>query len=430
MKKSSHIYSVTEISDYIRNMFDQDYFLGNISVCGEISGVSRPSSGHLYFDLKDQNNLIRVTFFGFSRRADLTALNLKNGDKVVVTGRVSVYTKNSVYQLNAKDISLDGEGEMYKKYLEIKAALEESGMFDPMYKKPLPRFVRKLGVVTSAKGRAIGDIQTAVSQRNPYVQIVLYPSLVQGEGAVETIVRGIETLDRYGVDVIIVGRGGGSMEDLFCFNAVEIAKAIFACNTPVVSAVGHEDDHLISDEVADHRSATPSLAVTDTVFDIYEYDDMLDDFLKDMKEGIGRRLNNASQSADYMEEKLKEKSPGKMLQRKRERVDDSMAVLTSRMKSIISSKHSRIARFSHLDERMRNVFESKKARAGVLAEKLDGVSPLRRMASGYAFVSDEKGRGIRTPESVKKGDKLRLALKGGFIHARVEKTEIINEDKK
>ena len=399
MKKNRHIYSVTEISEYIKNMFAQDFFLSNVSVCGEVSGISLARSGHLYFDLKDQENLIRITFFNFARRADLRALELKNGDRVVAVGRVCVYGARSAYQLNAVELSLDGEGEMYRRYMEIKAALEESGMFDPMYKKPLPRFVRKLGVVTSAGGRAIGDIRTAVMQRNPYVQVVLCPAQVQGDGAVEEIVRGIEILDSYGVDVIIVGRGGGSMEDLFCFNAVEIAQAIFACNTPVISAVGHEDDRFISDEVADHRSPTPSLAVTDAVFDIYEYDEMLDRYLDELNGAVVGRIDTATARLDNLEQLLSERSPESLLERRRRRVDEVAVRLDGRIKTVITSKNAAVEILSH---------------------RLEALSPLKRMTAGFAFVSDEKGRAVKDIGRIAVGDKLKLDMVGGTVHTRVD----------
>ncbi|MCR4843311.1 MAG: exodeoxyribonuclease VII large subunit [Eubacterium sp.] len=404
MKTGNHVYSVSEVSNFIDNMFRQEFFLQNLSVRGEISGISQSSRGHLYFDLKDERCLIKVAAFNFSRRGDLLALKLKNGDRVVVTGSVTVYTKGSNYSLKLSSIALDGEGEMYRKYLEIQEKLRESGMFDPMYKKPLPGFVRKIAVVTSPTGRAIGDITRAVSQRNPYVQVLLVPASVQGEDAVPEIVEGIRAADRLGADIIIVGRGGGSMEDLFIYNSEEIANAIFACRTPVVSAVGHEDDRFISDEVADHRSPTPSLAVTDTVFDIREFDAALESYLADMENLVRTNIAAKKEKTRALEERLQTLSPARQLREKRERLSRE----EERLRGI-----------------MRVILQRKKMQLGVLAERLEGKSPLHMMRNGYSFVSGSDGRGVSSVDDIGEGDSLTLHMKDGRVNVTVE--DIVHE---
>ena len=251
-------YSVGQVNRYVRNMFTQDYFLQKIYVKGEVSNCKYHTSGHIYFSLKDETGTLSCVMFAGQRRG--LAFSMKNGDKVIVGGTIDVYERDGRYQLYAKEITLEGAGALYERFLALKQELEEMGMFDPGYKQPIPRFIRRLGVVTAPAGAAIQDIRNISYRRNPYLQIILYPALVQGSEAAQSIVKGIRTLDQAGVDVIIVGRGGGSIEDLWAFNEEIVARAIFECNTPVISAVGHETDFTIADFVADLRAPTPSAA--------------------------------------------------------------------------------------------------------------------------------------------------------------------------
>ena len=259
------IYSVGQVNHYIRGLLAGDAMLSGLFVRGEVSNCKYHSSGHIYFSLKDETGTLSAVMFARDRRN--LAFTLKNGDRVVVSGRLDVYEKTGVYQLYASGIRREGAGELYERYMKLKAELEERGLFSPMYKKPVPPYALRVGIVTSPTGAAIRDIQNIARRRNPYVQLILCPALVQGDGAKESIVRGIRTLDRLGVDVIIVGRGGGSIEDLWAFNEECVAEAIFACRTPVISAVGHETDTTIADYAADMRAPTPSGAAELAVFD-------------------------------------------------------------------------------------------------------------------------------------------------------------------
>lgn len=251
-------YSVGQVNRYIKNMFTQDYLLQKIYVKGEVSNCKYHTSGHIYFSLKDETGTLNCVMFAGHRRG--LAFAMKNGDKVVVGGSVDVYERDGRYQMYAKEITLEGAGALYERYLALKQELEDMGMFAQEYKQPIPRFIKRLGVVTAPTGAAVQDIRNISYRRNPYLQIILYPALVQGTGAAESIVKGIEMLDAAGVDVIIVGRGGGSIEDLWAFNEEIVARAIFQCRTPVISAVGHETDFTIADFVADLRAPTPSAA--------------------------------------------------------------------------------------------------------------------------------------------------------------------------
>ena len=251
-----NVYSVGQVNTYIKNMFAQDFLLRRLSVKGEVSNCKYHSSEHIYFTLKDGGGTLQAVMFASQRRG----LNFKlaEGQQVVVKGTVDVYERDGKYQLYASEIELSGRGDLYLRFEKLLKELEEMGMFDPQYKRPIPRFAKTVGIVTAPTGAAIRDIMNISHRRNPYVQLILYPALVQGDGAKDSIVKGIRTLDAMGLDVLIVGRGGGSIEDLWAFNEEEVARAIFACNTPVISAVGHETDVTIADYAADLRAPTPS----------------------------------------------------------------------------------------------------------------------------------------------------------------------------
>ena len=282
------IYSVGQVNNYIKNMFTQDFMLSRISVKGEVSNCKYHTSGHIYFSLKDETGTIACVMFAGQRRG--LGFAMKNGDKVVVSGSVNVYERDGKYQLYARQIQLEGAGLLYERFLALKRELEEMGMFAPEYKQPIPRFIRTLGVVTAPTGAAIQDIRNISYRRNPYLQIILYPALVQGAGAKESIVKGIQTLDRLGVDVMIVGRGGGSIEDLWAFNEEEVARAIFECTTPVISAVGHETDVTIADYVADLRAPTPSAAAELAVDDYRGFLGQLAEYESRLERGLLGRL--------------------------------------------------------------------------------------------------------------------------------------------
>ncbi|MEE0348847.1 MAG: exodeoxyribonuclease VII large subunit, partial [Lachnospiraceae bacterium] len=244
-------YWVSEINRYIKHIFDSDFALGRIYIKGEVSNCKYHSSGHIYFTLKDNQSQLSCIMFASNR--DGLAFELQEGQSVVVFGNITTYERDGKYQLYAKEIKLDGAGILFEKYMQLKKELEEEGLFAPEYKQSIPFFSNKVGIVTAITGAAIHDIQNIATRRNPYIQLYLYPAQVQGQGAAESIVRGIQVLDQMDMDVIIVGRGGGSIEDLWAFNEEIVARAIFECCTPVISAVGHETDVTIADFVADLR---------------------------------------------------------------------------------------------------------------------------------------------------------------------------------
>ena len=395
----SNVYTVSQVNNYIKNMFTQDFMLNRIAVQGEVSNCKYHSSGHLYFSLKDGGGAIACVMFAGQRKG--LAFSMKNGDRVVVNGSVSVYVRDGRYQLYAREIRLEGEGALYEQFLALKRQLEEMGMFAPEYKRPIPSYIRRLGVVTAPTGAAIQDIRNIAGRRNPYVQIILYPALVQGEGAASSIVRGIEALDELGVDVIIVGRGGGSMEDLWAFNEEPVARAIFQCRTPVISAVGHETDVTIADFAADLRAPTPSAAAELAVFDIREFQDKLDTIGARLQTQMSGRISRARQMAEGYQRTLGYLSPENQIREKR------MYLMTAEEK---------------LSRQMELLLQKKRHALQLYIERMKGLSPLEKLNQGFAYV-EKDGRAVKETGQVKEQDLLTVHVSDGRIWARVEKTE-------
>ena len=390
------IYSVGQVNRYVRNMFTQDYILKKIYVKGEVSNCKYHPSGHIYFSLKDETGLLSCVMFAGQRRG--LAFRMKDGDRVVVGGAVDVYERDGRYQMYAREITLEGAGALYERFLALKAELEEMGMFAPEYKQPIPRFIQKLGVVTAPSGAAVQDIRNISLRRNPYLQIILYPALVQGDGAADSIVRGIRMLDEAGVDTIIVGRGGGSIEDLWAFNEEKVARAIFECRTPIISAVGHETDFTIVDFAADLRAPTPSaaaeLAVDDFAQVMYTLDNYRERFRRDMRD----RIEYQKVRLEQYKLRLKYLSPESRLRDNRQILADYDDALRSAMKN-------KLQQYRH--------------RLGIYLERYQGMSPLAKLNQGYSFVADQEGRGITSVEQVKPGDRVEISVTDGVIRAEV-----------
>ena len=390
------IYSVGQVNRYVRNMFTQDYILKKIYVKGEVSNCKYHPSGHIYFSLKDETGLLSCVMFAGQRRG--LAFRMKDGDRVVVGGAVDVYERDGRYQMYAREITLEGAGALYERFLALKAELEEMGMFAPEYKQPIPRFIQKLGVVTAPSGAAVQDIRNISLRRNPYLQIILYPALVQGDGAADSIVQGIRMLDGAGVDTIIVGRGGGSIEDLWAFNEEKVARAIFECRTPIISAVGHETDFTIADFAADLRAPTPSaaaeLAVDDFAQVMYTLDNYRERFRRDMRD----RIEYQKVRLEQYKLRLKYLSPESRLRDNRQILADYDDALRSAMKN-------KLQQYRH--------------RLGIYLERYQGMAPLAKLNQGYSFVADQDGRGITSVEQVKPGDRVEISVTDGVIRAEV-----------
>lgn len=392
------IYSVFQVNTYIHNMFREDYLLSDVSVSGEISNLKFHSSGHIYFTLKDDKSAISCAIFRQS--AQKLNIALKDGDKIVASGSISNYIPSGGVTFNVTKVEYEGIGDLTKKFEELKKKLSEQGLFDKEFKKPIPKFPKTIGIVTAPTGAAIRDIISVSKRRNPYISLILYPALVQGDGAKESIVKGIETLEKTGVDVIIVGRGGGSLEDLWAFNEEEVAYAIFQCPIPVISAVGHEIDYTISDFTADLRAATPSAAAELAVPDIRQTIEDLDDLKKSLDKGLERVLKNKLHKITVFEAKLNALSPVSKL---------------NKQKLLADSFNNK------LDLLIKKIIKEKKAELETLSERLKGVSPLERLKAGMAYVTDASGKRVVGVEGLNENDKIKLTMKDGYAFAYIEK---------
>lgn len=395
------VYSVSQVNAYIKNMFAQDFALSRISIKGEVSNCKYHTSGHIYFTLKDGLAAIQAVMFA-SRRGGLD-FELRDGQQVVVKGSVEVYERDGRYQLYASQIALDGAGDLFRRFEKLRNELEEMGMFAPEYKRPIPKFARTVGVVTASTGAAIRDIINISSRRNPYVQLVLYPARVQGEGAAESIARGIEVLDRMGLDVIIAGRGGGSIEDLWAFNEEIVARAIFRCSTPVISAVGHETDVTIADCVADLRAPTPSAAAELAVFDFGQFEAQLRGAKELLARGFKRKIDGVRYQTEQYRLKLRLHDPQRQINEKRQRLVSAEDELKRLMERRLSDCRHRLA---------------------LMSGRLHGQSPLEKLSRGFGFITDEEGRRVDHAASVRPGDRLSIRLADGQIEARAEQTEL------
>ncbi len=391
-----NIFSVGQINRYVKNMFTQDFILQKIYVKGEVSNCKYHTSGHIYFSLKDETGVLSCVMFAGHRRG--LAFRMKNGDRVVVGGAVDVYERDGRYQLYAKEISLEGAGALYERFLALKTELEEMGMFAQEYKQPIPAFIHRLGVVTAPTGAAVQDIRNISLRRDPYLQIILYPALVQGEGAADSIVRGIHMLDQAEVDVIIVGRGGGSIEDLWAFNEEKVARAIFECRTPIISAVGHETDFTIADFVADLRAPTPSAAAELAVADFRQILQNIAGLRDRMQKAMQRRAELGRAQLMQYQMRFQYLNPEAKLRDNRQRLDDLDELLRRAMKN-------RIAEERHM--------------LGIYLERYRGLSPLYKLNQGYSFVSDREGNGIISTKQVHSGDLLEISVTDGVIEAEV-----------
>lgn len=394
------VYSVGQVNTYIRNMFTQDFVLNRVSVRGEISNLKYHTSGHIYFTLKDASAAIACVMFAGARGG--LAFRMSNGQQVVVDGAVNVYERDGKYQLYATKIRQDGAGELYEKFLELKEELEEMGMFAPEYKQPIPRFVRRLGVVTASTGAAIRDIINIATRRNPGIRIILYPAKVQGEGAAESVAAGLAALDALGVDVIIVGRGGGSIEDLWAFNEETVARAIFSCHTPVISAVGHETDTTIADFVADLRAPTPSAAAELAVADVTAWLQALDEDALQLQRIMQRMIKDARSRLRECELRMRYAKPQQRLMQQKQRLDEYEERLRRAMQSLLEQTRHQLA----LSE-----------------ERLRRLSPYEKLESGYGCILTEDGRRIRSVSQVSPGEVVQIYLADGRMTARIQEVK-------
>ena len=400
VRAQKNVYSVGQVNTYIKNLFAQDFLLERIAVKGEVSNCKYHTSGHIYFTLKDATGAIACVMFAGNRKG--LAFRMKEGDNVVVNGSIQVYERDGKYQLYAKEITLDGAGALYVRFEQLKQELAEMGMFAPEYKQPIPPYIRRLGIVTAPTGAAIQDIRNIAHRRNPTVQLILYPALVQGEGAAASIVNGIRALEAIGVDAMIVGRGGGSIEDLWAFNEEIVARAVFDCSVPIISAVGHETDTTIIDYVADLRAPTPSAAAELAVWRREDAQDLTARKKQRMDDQMDRIIKQARRRVDTLAMRLKYLSPENQLNTKRRYALELEDRLTLHMQ---------------------HALQDAKHRLQLLAQQMEAASPLKKLGEGYALVTDEGGKTVREFAQIETGKKLTLHMLEGDVITRVEEKQ-------
>lgn len=390
------VYTVKQVNSYIKNMFKQDFLLNSVSVKGEISNCKYHTSGHIYFTLKDADAALSVIMFA-SQAAKLS-FKLKDGMSVVVSGRVDVFDAAGKYQLYANTVQQEGIGELYQKYEQLKQYYEDMGYFAKEYKRPLPAFTRKLGVVTSKTGAAVQDIMNISRRRNPYIQIVLYPAYVQGEHAKQSVVNGIAKLDKLGLDCIIVGRGGGSIEDLWAFNEPEVVEAVFNASTPIISAVGHETDFTLTDFVADMRAPTPSAAAELAVTEVAAVENKIYEYERRLKQMM---MYSLTAKRDYLERlklQMEYLNPVNQIYDKRQRLMNIEDKLNMLIKRCVADNRNRLRLY---------------------ASRLEGLSPLKKLDMGYGYIENSQNDRIISVSQVSPEDEITVYLKDGSIRSKV-----------
>ncbi len=390
------VFTVSQVNSYIASILSDSDVLRRICIKGEISNCKYHSSGHIYFTLKDGGSQMAGVMWATQARA--LKVRLQDGMQVLAEGQVRAYEKTGIYQLYADTIQPDGLGALYEMYERLKRKLAAEGLFDEAHKKPLPKYAKKVGVVTAKTGAAVRDIVSISARRNPYTQLILYPALVQGQGAAESVIRGIKALIKEQPDVIIIGRGGGSIEDLWAFNDENLARTIYACPIPIISAVGHETDYTIADYVADLRAATPSAAAELAVCEVASLKGQLVDLHSDLLGAMQQKLENYRNISENLRLKLKTLSPGEKLNRKRHTLDMNAEKIKKLMQDKLnSSKHG----------------------LALAARSLEGLSPLRRLEAGYAYVTDEEGHNIKSLAETQIGATLDIRVTDGSLKAQV-----------
>jgi len=397
-----NVFSVSEITAHIKHVMETS--LPNMFVEGEISNFTKHGSGHMYFSLKDPGSSIRCVFF--RGHNSLLTFKPKVGDKVVCAGKVTVYERSGSYQLNVTRMFLSGVGELQIKFDKLKKKLEAEGLFDDIHKKPIPAFPRKIGVVTSATGAAFQDIKNVITRRFP-ADVYLYPATVQGEKAAGEVIRGIEYFNlQFPVDLLIIGRGGGSQEDLFCFNDENLARTIFASKIPIISGVGHEIDFTISDFVSDLRAPTPSAAAELAVPDKEKILQNLALYQRKMKLGVENILNSKKLALQSRDSMLLRYHPEKILQGYQQRLDEATMRLSYRTSDYVKSYRNRL---------------------NILSTELKELSPKEAMKRGYSFIRLKK-KLLNSVQDLNKGDSLEIILSDGKLQTEIQEISFNEKD--
>ena len=387
--------TISDLTRYIKAKFDYDTHLQKVYVKGEISNFKHHTTGHLYFTLKDEKS--RILAVRFYNRYKPLNFELEDGMKVLVSGRVSVYETTGNYQIYVDDIEPDGLGNLYLEYEKLKKKLEEKGLFDEKYKKPIPKYPKRIGIITAPTGAAIRDILSTIKRRYPIVETILFPALVQGQGAKESIVKQLERAQDYDLDVIICGRGGGSIEDLWAFNEEIVAEAIFKSKVPIISAVGHEVDFTIADFVADRRAETPTGAAEIAVPNYMDITNLINQYNIRLNESINNIINKRKIRLDSIKESYILKNPLALYEVKSQKLDNLIDVL---------------------NKDFENIFIKKQHQFDVLLNKVELLNPLKILDKGYSVVK-AKDKVIKDASKLKENDSISITFSKGVVNAKV-----------
>ena len=413
---------ISELNNYIKSVPDKDTFLNKVYLKGEISNFKNHTRGHLYFTLKDDTSRISAVMFQSS--AVKLTFNPEDGMNVLVSGRISAYPAQGSYQVYVDTMEPDGLGALYIEYEKLKKKLAAQGMFAPEHKVPIPRFPEKIGVITAPTGAAVRDIMSTIKRRYPMCEAILFPCLVQGKDAAPEIVRQIKRADAYGVDTIIVGRGGGSIEDLWAFNEEVVAQAIYDCVTPIISAVGHEIDWTIADFVADLRAPTPTGAAEMAVPTVLDIKTLIDNYKIRLNKNIKNMVNTKFIKLRSLRQSYILKNPMSMYEVKEQKLDTLIDTLNKDIKNIINDKDNKLnkIKLSVVLQNPENLIKDKKIKFDLLVNTLKLVNPLGILDKGYSLV-EINDKIIKSSKDVNVNDILNIRLHEGSIKAEVKEVE-------
>lgn len=418
MNDSSKYLTVTALTRYIKYKIDSDEHLRQVFLRGEISNFKSHTTGHLYFSLKDETSKINAIMF--NTNAKKIEFKPADGMKVLIVGRISVYEATGNYQIYVDEMIQDGVGNLYLEFEKLKKKLAEEGLFDKSKKKSIPLFPEKIGIVTAPTGAAIKDILSTIKRRYPVCKTYLFPSLVQGEFAKDDIVKKIKLSQTYDLDVLIVGRGGGSIEDLWPFNEEVVARAIFDCKIPVISAVGHEVDFTIADFVADLRAPTPTGAAELAVPNIFDVIKQINNFKIRLNENINTKINYQKLKLDSIKSSFVIKNPMLMYENKKQKIDQFFENLNKNIFINVSKKRMELDNIKnhYILKNPIVLYEKKKDYLSNLIQKLELVNPLNILKKGYTltYVEDKL---IKNIKDVKIDDTIKIRLSDGFIISKV-----------
>ena len=414
------IFSVLEVTRYIKSRLEGDFALRNVRVSGEVSDCKEDKKGHLYFTIKDAGAIMGCAMWA-SKRSAGADFKLETGQHIVVTGNIGVYEKWGDYKLYADKIEKEGMGRLFEELEKLKQKLKAEGLFDEEHKKPIPKYPKKIGIITSRTGAVIEDIKRTAREANAYVQLMLYPATVQGKDAASVLIKGIERFEEEGVDTIIIGRGGGSIEDLWCFNDENLARKVYACTIPVISAVGHQTDRTLVDEVSDLSVATPTAAAMSAVPKLENTIKELNAYKDRLTGGLQLKIDRMKTWLANMELSIKKQSPQMKLKDIESGLDRFLVNFNHNIKTKLDNYDRQILNDRQtLNRLIRLSYETANKRFISLAAGIEGNSPMKRLLGGYSYVENEAGENVRSINMVKAGENLKLVLSDGSVKARVE----------